>query len=596
MRILGVSDMINAGAAVLIDGEVISAVSEERLNRMKLTVGYPRKAIATALEVAGVSASEIDAVAIGQNHGYFYPETRPCPGWLELRPGGFRSNLMSLATAVSPLVGRWDISRRAYHTAKAFATRKRPGQLREAIRGDFGIEAPTTFYDHHYVHACTAYYSSDMDDALVVTMDGGGDSHSSHVYSGRGGKLEFLKRIDSHDSIGNYYSYITNLCGFKTHRHEGKITGLAATGKPAYLDLLRKFICYEEGGMRNVGGVAFNAAVEKLREAFPNPFDMGDAAASIQELLEEITVRYVEYWLRKTGHTRIAVAGGVFANVKLNQRLAEISGVEEVFVYPGMDDGGLPVGAAQAREHESRPFTRGGERLHDVYWGPGFTSEDARRAIEASGLEHHRSENIHEEIADLLAQGKVVCRFNGRMEFGPRALGNRSIMFQTTDPSVNDWLNKRLKRTEFMPFAPATLEDHAAENYLGYEKAKNCSRFMTITFDCTELMKRQSPGVVHVDGTARPQVVDAETAPDFHAILTAYHRRTGIPSVINTSFNIHEEPIICTPEEAIRSLEESGLEYLAIEDYLVRGSGISGNGKATRAAAPPAHTADAASR
>jgi carbamoyltransferase len=158
------------------------------------------------------------------------------------------------------------------------------------------------------------------------------------------------------------------------------------------------------------------------------------------------------------------------------------------------------------------------------------------------------------------------------MEFGPRALGNRSILFQTTDRSVNKWLNDALKRTEFMPFAPATLEEFARDRYEGYEKAMSCSRFMTVTFDCKEPMRRESPGVVHLDGTARPQVVDEQTAPDCHAILTEYHRLTGIPSVINTSFNIHEEPIVCTPEEAIRSLERSNLPYLAIGNLLVEGS------------------------
>jgi carbamoyltransferase len=569
MKILGVSDMINAGAAVAVDGRVVSAVSEERLNRMKLTVGYPRRAIEVALEVAGMRPQDIDAIAIAQKHGYFYPQTKPCPGWLELRPGGSRSALMKLGSVLSPIVGQLEASRGLYHAAKAYATRKRPDQFREVLHRDFGFTQEARFYDHHYVHACQAYYTSDFDECLVVTMDGGGDSNSSTVYSGRAGKLEFLKRVDSHDSIGNYYSYITNICGFKTHRHEGKITGLAAHGKPAYLDLLRKFIRYENGGMKNVANVAFDSAVTKLREALPKDFDMADLAASIQVLLEEVACAYVAEWLKRTGHRRVAVAGGVFANVKLNQRIAELPGVDELFVHPPMDDGGLPVGAAFAREHESKPFSRGGSHLPNVYWGPGFTEAQIAAAVGASGLQHHKSPNIHEEIAELLAKDHVVCRFHGRMEFGPRALGNRTILYNTLDPTVNDWLNKRMRRTEFMPFAPATLVEHAERCYIGYAKARDCSRFMTITFDCTPEMKKTSPGVCHLDGTARPQVVDRDTAPDFHGILTAYHERTSIPSLINTSFNMHEEPIICTPEEAIRSLKEGNLEYLAIGDWIV---------------------------
>ena len=569
MKILGISDIINAGAAVVVDGRVVSAVSEERLNRMKLTVGYPRRAIQTALDVAGMKPQDIDAITIAQKHGYFYPETQPCPGWLELRPKGSRSRLMKLGSVLSPIIGQLEASRGIYHAAKAYATRRRPAQFHEALRRDFGFEHQARFYDHHYVHACCAYYTSDYDDCLVVTMDGGGDSHSSHVYSARGGKMEFLKRVDSHDSIGNYYSYITNICGFKTHRHEGKITGLAAHGTPEYLDILRRFIRYENGGMRNVANVAFDAAVAKLREALPKDFNMGNLAASIQALLEEVAVAYVSEWLKRTGHTRVAVAGGVFANVKLNQRITEIEGLQELFVHPPMDDGGLPVGAAFAREHETNPFRRGGSRLPNVYWGPGFTDAQIAEAVAGSGLQHRKSANIYEDIADLLAQDRVVCRFHGRMEFGPRALGNRTIMYQTMDPTVNDWLNKRMRRTEFMPFAPATLVEHAERCYINYAKARDCSRFMTVTFDCTPEMRKTSPGVVHLDGTARPQVIDRETAPDFYGILSAYHRKTGIPSVINTSFNMHEEPIICTPEEAIRSLKEGNLEYLAIGDWIV---------------------------
>lgn len=576
MLVLGLNDMINAGAALLQDGHVLAAVGEERLNRMKLTAGYPREAIRTVIEAAGVRASEIDAVAVGQRHGYFHPEAQPCPGWLEMgsTSGGMRGRLMAMGSALSPLVGGLGISRSAYHAAKRWATRKRPARFVDALRRDFGIVAPARFYDHHYTHACSAWYNSDLDDALVVTMDGGGDSHSAHVYSARGGALEFLKRVDSFDSVGNYYSYVTNLCGFRTHRHEGKITGLAANGEPVYLDILRRFIRSDgRGGMRNTGRVAFDAAVRKLRDALPHPFDRADLAASVQALLEEIALDFVRYWLRRTGHRRLVLAGGVMANVKLNQRLMQLEDVHEVFVFPAMDDGGLPVGAALARRHEDHPFRRGGTRLPHVYWGPGFDDRTLESAVQAAGVEYRRSPDIQREVAELLARGEVVCRFQGPLEFGPRALGNRSILYTTTDPGVNDWLNHALVRTEFMPFAPATLVEHAERCYVDYRKAADCSRFMTITFDCTALMRRTSPGVVHVDGTARPQIVDAETSPDLHRILTEYHRRTRIPSLINTSFNMHEEPIVCTPEEALRALEQSGLDWLAMGSLLVRGPG-----------------------
>jgi carbamoyltransferase len=207
--------------------------------------------------------------------------------------------------------------------------------------------------------------------------------------------------------------------------------------------------------------------------------------------------------------------------------------------------------------------------LSNVYFGPGYTDDEIGQAIQVAGCQAQYDPAVHKTIANLLAQGHVVARFTGRMEYGPRALGHRSILYQTTDPSVNDWLNERLHRTEFMPFAPATLVEQADQCYVGLEGARDPARFMTITFDCTPQMRAQSPGVVHVDGTARPQLIDADTAPDFYQILGAYHQITGIPSLINTSFNMHEEPIVCTPEDALRSFQQGNLDYLAIGNWLV---------------------------
>jgi carbamoyltransferase len=189
--------------------------------------------------------------------------------------------------------------------------------------------------------------------------------------------------------------------------------------------------------------------------------------------------------------------------------------------------------------------------------------------IQDSGCTATLEPDINRRIAELLAQGHVVARFTGRMEYGPRALGHRTILYQTTDPTVNDWLNENLRRTEFMPFAPATLIEYAHDCYEGLAGAEDPARFMTITFNCSPRMREQSPGVVHVDGTARPQLIDPETAPDFYKTLRVYHELTGIPSVINTSFNMHEEPIVCTPQDALRSFQQGNLAYLALGDWLV---------------------------
>ena len=255
------------------------------------------------------------------------------------------------------------------------------------------------------------------------------------------------------------------------------------------------------------------------------------------------------------------------ANVKLNQRIAETPGVSRVFVYPAMNDSGTGAGAAmvlRAAASGMRPI-----QLPDVFLGPGFSRRDVEEALSGRALATRRMADPGGEIAGLLAQGKTVARCAGRMEYGPRALGNRSILFQASDARANQWLNEKLKRTEFMPFAPATLAEEAHRCYRNLEVAADAARFMTITYDCTDFMKQASPAAVHVDGTARPQLVDRETNPSFHAILSAYHRKTGIPSVLNTSFNIHEEPIVCSPSDAVVTFLAGELDYLVMEDLLV---------------------------
>jgi carbamoyltransferase len=217
-------------------------------------------------------------------------------------------------------------------------------------------------------------------------------------------------------------------------------------------------------------------------------------------------------------------------------------------------------------------FPGNGDRLGplpNVFWGPSFECRQILTALQEAKLPFEQYEHIEPKIAALIADGHVVARFNGRMEYGPRALGNRSILFHAKEPDVNQWLNQRLGRTEFMPFAPATLYDKRHECYRNVNGAEYAAQFMTITFDCTEKMKRECPAAVHVDGTARPQLVSAESNPSFHKILTEYYKLTGIPSLINTSFNMHEEPIVCTPADAIRAFLQGNLDYLAIGNFLV---------------------------
>ncbi len=578
MIILGLIDSKPSTAALTIDGRIVSAISEERLCRMKMANGMPREAIAAVLDEAGVAPAEVDIVAVAQRALAFQPEPTPWSGWFQESNGNGAGPFYRASSTLAPVLGRFPIAWRAHHTLKQLMTRERLTKLPQLLRDAYDITAPVRFYDHHYCHATSAYYTSDFEDALVVTLDGGGDGRSGSVYLGRQGRLQPLAGVDSFNSLGNLYSYITALCGFKAEKHEGKITGLAAMGEPRYLDVLRGLVRYKHPGqIRYSVPMYHSSALQEISSRLPANFDHADLAASVQGILEEIGVQFIRYWLETTHVRQIAVAGGVFANVKFNQRVHELEAVDAFFVHPAMDDSGLAVGAAFAAEADE-DLTGGNptalmQRLSNVYYGPEYENGDIEHLLQDSAFPTEYVENIHAEIARLLADGRVVARFTGRMEYGPRALGHRTILYQTTDPSVNDWLNEHLKRTEFMPFAPATLVEYADKCYHGIDGARDPARFMTITFDCTPTMRETSPGVVHVDGTARPQIVDKTTAPDFYGILTAYHELTGIPSLINTSFNMHGEPIVCTPTDALRSFEQGNLDYLAIGNWLVKNPG-----------------------
>jgi carbamoyltransferase len=260
----------------------------------------------------------------------------------------------------------------------------------------------------------------------------------------------------------------------------------------------------------------------------------------------------------------------VFANFKLNKRVHEL-GFRRVFIQPAMNDAGLAIGAVLhhlGQEHGLRPYT-----LRDVYGGPGYANGEVESAIRARGLDCEVVDPIEPRVARLLAEGNVVARFEGRMEFGPHALGHRSILCAARDPAVTDRLNQRLRRAEFVSFAPSTLQEYAGQCFEGVNGADHPAQFMTISFRCTPFFREHCPAAVHVDGTTRPQLVVREISPSFYRIIDEFRQRTGVPAIINTPFNVHEEPIVMTPEDAVRSFLEGRLDYLAIENRLVKNPG-----------------------
>jgi len=569
--ILGITDGDDAGAALLVDGVLVAAVNEERLNRMKMSIGFPKLAVQEVLRLGGVTPAEVDRVAVAALTEIHLLESRPNKGWFQEASTVSRVR-NEITSALAKPMGDWTWARRAHQRLKRMTMGPRRAGVRKVL-GEFGIEAPVSYHEHHRCHAIAAFDTSGFDQALSISLDGGGDGRSSYVYSCDRRSDTLINALDSFDSIGNYYAYVTHLCGFRAAIHEGKITGLAAHGQPHYKPVFEKLIQYQDGQIRNVGKLFYHKAIGEFRQLLPSDWEHEDLAASVQQHLEDVAVQYIRYWLKKSGQRKICLSGGVFANVLLNQRIADLEECDGVFVFPAMGDGGLASGSAfsdwRTCPDYKDPIDAGSMAEH-VYLGPEYSDKQIEAALRESGVEFEHHEQIEDVIAELVHQGHVVARFNGPMEYGPRALGNRTLLYRTSDPSVNTWLNKRLNRTEFMPFAPACL---AAERHRLFDwnpASERASRFMTITLDCSDWMKENCPAVVHIDGTARPQVVDEHTNPSFHKIIDRYHQLSGVPVVVNTSFNMHEEPIVCTPEDAIRSFQDGRLDDLAIGSYLVR--------------------------
>ncbi len=565
MKILGINHSHDAGAIIIDDGRIVAAVNEERLNRVKLFWGFPVFSIKEVLRISGIRPDEIDLVAVsnltpGAGIGQEYHEYN------------FRRKIMSYMAYLPFIFGSSAFSS-AYKAFYSFFRSK--SALESVLKKKYGIVAPVRFVEHHLSHAASAFYTSPFfEDTLVITTDGAGDGICASV-SIVNQDFE-MKRISStpfFHSPASIYGYTTYNMGYTPNKDEGKLTGLAAHGKPdkAY-DLYRRIV--------SVKGLQYNVslyppwgyrAVKKLHELSWHK-RRDDLAAALQKRSEEVAVTLVQNSIKKYPRSNIALAGGFFANVRVNQAVAEIPEVKRIFVHPHMGDGGLAAGAAYSVWSET--LLDKGQKpkpvFHDkMYFGPEFSDDEIESSLKEGGLKFRHIKNIEQDIAELVKKGKVVGRFNGRMEYGPRALGNRSIVASPTDKSINEWLNKKLHRTDFMPFAPSMMRDHAEEYFNNFEKGEYAANFMTMTFDCTKTCAKNAPAITHIDNTARPQTVTKAQNPSYYKLLTIYKELTGLPIFVNTSFNEHEHPIVCSPRDAVESFKQGNIDALAIGDYLV---------------------------
>jgi len=559
MKILGITDTItDSGIAYVENGSLIMAVNEERFTRRKIQGGFPEKSIEYFLD--NYSGDDVDKIIIG---GILTPTviTRAFPeigkiDKYEAKSNPVKERIINFLEYGLKINTRIKPEDRTAHLLKKLSKRLIERKLPAELRGK-----PIEFVDHHSAHGAAAYYCSNFDEALVATFDGFGDGYSSKVYSVRNGNFKELFSADGLDSFGLFYSLITVLCGYREHKHEGKITGLAAFGNSEEIQVDFPFELTEDMQLTYKG--KYGKKGLKILQKEIGERKEEDIAAWVQKNTERYICKIIDHYLKESGHKNVALAGGVTANVKLNQRIHEMDGVDNIYIYPAMSDAGLSHGAILFK-------IKTGETLKDVYFGPSFSLEEIEKALKNFSLKYERKDNIEKEIAALLSEGKQVARFKGRMEYGPRALGNRSILVEATDPKVNESLNKKLDRTEFMPFAPVIIDKEAKKCIKGLEGAELTAKFMNISFEVTEYMEKSCPAAVHVDKTARPQIISKDDNPGFYKVLEEYNKITGLPAIINTSFNAHGEPIVRTPEEAIKSFLHTGLDYLAIDDFIVK--------------------------
>lgn len=553
MYILTLHEDSNANLTLFKDGNILFAIAEERLSRIKYQGGFPVKAIKHVLSEYNLSIKDINVILCANKY-------HPLPRILWDKFPAFEHSFLGMAQKLA-----------VYYQHALFKNKflKRTVENFNKAMLKYKLGKFVNLTDHHTAHAYSAYMTSGFDKAVAVTTDNFGDGLSSAVFSCANGKCDFVYGSSALNSPGQFYGEIAQALGFHPLL-AGKMTGLAGYGVPdgpAYRLIKNLF---------SLSGNKRDFILPVLIFKFPGTgiyrkllkCKKEDIAAAAQKRFEEIMIEYIKEAIRVTGMDNIALAGGVYGNVRLNQKIAELKEVKGIFIHPGMSDQGLSLGVGLKYFAENtglKPF-----RLKNLYWGPGYDNEDIEGIFKKEKMPYEYHHNIERVIAQLLSSGKVVARFNGRMEYGPRALGNRSILYQTTDKSVNDWLNKKLRRSEFMPFAPVTLEEHALQCYKNIEKVKYNAKFMTISVNCTEWMKKISPAVVHVDGTARPQLISEEDNRSYYNILKEYYKITGIPSLINTSFNMHEEPIVSSPYDALRAFKTAGLDYLAIGTYLVK--------------------------
>jgi carbamoyltransferase len=545
------------------DGEVVAAVAEERLDRRKMSRTFPTLAVEWVLQESGLDLDDVDEIAVGWN-----PSIE-----LESVPPGFLSSR------------RW----RTEHLVQVPARLMRMAHGRPAqqltIEGAYSGAPPLTFVNHYDAHIGASYFMSDWDEAAIVVMDGRGEKHTSLLAAARGADIEPLEDALFPHSLGLFYGAVTQYLGFKPDSDEWKVMALASFGDPdEYLPQFSQLIRAGDDGRIEVGLAAFEyynytdprLFSDRFVELFGPPREPGSEitprheaiAASAQAAFEQVATKLLHVLHELTGMTRIALSGGCFMNSVFNGKVTSVTPFQEAFISSCPDDSGTSVGAALYLE-ALRTGKKTNKPVTHNYWGPKFTDQQCLAATKRYRLPHVEVvSDAPRRAAEDLVEGRIVGWFQDRMEFGQRALGNRSILLDPRRADGKDVVNAAVKyRESFRPFAPAILAERVSDYF-------DCPPGVQVPFMERVLPFKKDridevPAVVHVDGTGRLQTVDRETNPGFAALIEAFAERTGVPIVLNTSFNLNGEPIVCTPEDAIRTFYTCALEVLYLGNVRV---------------------------
>ena len=566
MRILGISCFYHdAAAALLVDGRLVAAAEEERFSRIKHDSRWPQRAIDFCLATAGLHPDDLDCVVF-----YEKPLLK------------FERVLLS-AVATAPR------SLRYFREAMISALLDRLW-VKAKLRGRFGLPGRRLlFCEHHLSHAASAFYCSPFTAAAVLTVDGVGEWTTAALGEGEGATLRLTDELRFPHSLGLLYSAFTAWLGFEVNEGEYKVMGLAAYGRPRYVDRIHQVVQVDQdGGLQlDMSYFSFHQSVQhtyspKFVALFGPPRDpmqeqveqyYADVAASIQRVCEETMLAMARHLHARTGRPNLCLAGGVALNSVANGRIAREGPFERVFIQPAAGDSGGALGAALWAQHavfgQPRTFV-----MDHAYWGQGYSPGEIRAALDAAGVAYRdlgSAAAVQAAVVERLVRGEVVGWFQGRFEYGPRALGARSIIADPRRAAIKDRVNRTIKfREPFRPFAPSVSLPAAGQYFdLAEPETAYPARFMLYVVDVLAGQRARLPAITHVDGTTRPQTVDAAVNPRYAGVIERFEAMTGLPVILNTSFNLRGEPIVNTPADALATFARSGLDALVLGDFLV---------------------------